>query len=337
MEFRDFLPKEEAEKGISNFGVKNAGKQEREEKKEKVEKISQEQLYDILTSKETSWQAIIYELIQTEQLDPWDVDIALLAQRYLEKIRELEEANFFVSSKVLLAASLLLRIKSEILLEKYIRSLDEILFGKKEEKKTVIERIEIDENELLELFPRTPLPRFRQVTLQELMSALNKAISTEHRRIKREISIKQAERLAQVDIPKTRINIGDRIRQIYAKIIVYFRKKPKSKLSFTELAGKGREEKLAAFLPLLHLDSQQKVWLEQEKHFDEIWIWLYELYKKQHAFEMLEHEIEEVEKELGREMSDEQRKRIEKINKDFENPLANFFDVASEIMKGKIK
>ena len=326
MEFKDFLPKEEAEKDINNSGVKIPSKS-------KAEKISQEQLYDILTSKEPSWQALIYELIQTEQLDPWDINIALLAQRYLEKIRQLEEANFFISSKVLLAASLLLRIKSEILLNEYIRSLDEILFGKKEQEKKPMEKIEIDENELPELFPRTPLPRFRQVSLQELMSALNKAISTESRRIKREISEKQAERWAQVDIPKTRINIRDRIRQIYAKVSVFFKKKPKSKLSFTELAGKERESRIAAFLPVLHLSNQQKVWLEQEGHRQEIWIWLYELYKKQRALDFVEEEIEQVEKE----MDDEQKKRIVRINKDFENPLANFFDTASEVMKGKLK
>jgi len=326
MEIRDFLPKEDAEKDISSFKVDAT-------KKEKIEKIGQEQLYDILTSREPSWQAIIYELIQTEQLDPWDINIALLAQRYLEKIKQLEETNFFISSKVLLAASLLLRIKSEILLNEYIRSLDEILFGKKEQEKKPMEKIEIDENELPELFPRTPLPRFRQVSLQELMSALNKAINTESRRIKREISEKQAERWAQVDIPKTRVNIRDRIRQIYAKISVFFNKKPKSKLSFTELAGKERESRIAAFLPILHLSNQQKVWLEQEGHREEIWIWLYELFKKQRALDFVEEEIEEVE----REMDDEQRKRIEKINKDFSNPLASFFDVASEVMKGKVK
>lgn len=324
MDFEGFFPEEGVKRDISRVT---------KVKPENIEKISQDQLYDILTSKEASWQALIYELIQTEQLDPWNIDLSLLAQRYLEKIRELEEANFFISSKVLLAASLLLRIKSEILLNKYIRSLDEILFGKKEEKKTVIERIEIDENELPELMPRTPLPRFRQVTLQELMSALNKAINTESRRIKREITEKQAERLAQINIPKVRINIRDRIRQIYAKVIVYFKKKPQSKLSFTELVGKGREEKLAAFLPLLHLDNQQKVWLQQEKHFDEIWIWLYEIYKKQYALDFVEEEIEEIKEELD----NEKRKRIEKINKDFENPLANFFDIASEVIKGNIK
>ena len=46
-------------------------------------------------------------------------------------MQKLEEADFFISSKVLLAACLLLRIKSEILLNQYIKSIDEILFGKK--------------------------------------------------------------------------------------------------------------------------------------------------------------------------------------------------------------
>ena len=325
MKIEGFLPKGEEENSSQNSKVTKT--------ENRAEKITQEQFYDMLMKKEPSWQSIIYELIQTEQLDPWDINIALLSQKYLEKIRVLEEANFFISSKILLAASLLLRIKSELLLSHYIRSLDEILFGKKEEKKYVMERIEIDENEIPELFPRTPLPRFKQVTLKELMSALGKAMNTENRRIRRELSEKQAERLSQVDIPKVkRVNIGERIRKIYAKVITYLKKTPKEKISFTELAGEKKEERIACFLPLLHLDNQQKVWLEQEQHFEEIWIWLYEIFKKEHAFEVLEHEIEEVEKELD----SEQRKRLDEINKDFSNPLANFFDMASEIMKGEI-
>ena len=51
-------------------------------------KIGQEQFYEILTNDDYSWQSIIYELINTEQLDPWDIDITMLTQRYLEKIRE---------------------------------------------------------------------------------------------------------------------------------------------------------------------------------------------------------------------------------------------------------
>ena len=96
--------------------------------------IKQEQIHDLLFSREIGWQEIIYDLINTEQLDPWDIDIIILTDGYLQKIKDLEESDFFVSSKVLLAASLLLRIKTEILLNKYIKSIDDILFGKKEER-----------------------------------------------------------------------------------------------------------------------------------------------------------------------------------------------------------
>ena len=101
-----------------------------EDKNNQAERVGQNELYNLLVSRELSWQAIIYDLIKSEQLDPWDIDLVLLTQKYLEKIKELEEASFHVSSKILHAAAILLRIKSEILLSKYLKSLDEILFGK---------------------------------------------------------------------------------------------------------------------------------------------------------------------------------------------------------------
>jgi segregation and condensation protein A len=318
MEIEDFLGE-----GIENKSV--VTNQPNKPSDKAAEKIGQEQFYDIITSKDASWQAIIYELIQSEQLDPWDIDLATLAQKYLERIKALEEANFFISSKVLLAASLLLRIKSEILLNQQLRSLDDILFGKKEEKKSVMERIEIDSDELPELIPRTPLPRFRPVSLNELLSALGKAINTENRRIKKEVVARRAEQLSQVDILKVKVNIRDRIRQIYAKIKTYFSRE-QTRLAYTALAGTSREDKIAAFLPVLHLENQQKIWLEQEKHFDEIWIWLYSLYRKEHPVEEIEQEIQEEIKE----MDSEEKKRIEQVNADFENPLAELFDEAEE-------
>src|SRR3990167_11480127 len=95
-----------------------------------VVKVGQEQIHGLLFGDQLSWQAIIYDLINTEQLDPWDIDLVVLSVKFLEKVRELEEANFFVYSKVLFAASLLLRIKTEIVLNQYLPNLDDILFGR---------------------------------------------------------------------------------------------------------------------------------------------------------------------------------------------------------------
>src|SRR3989338_4719472 len=96
--------------------------------KEKPEHPANRQVYNIVIGQDPSWHTIIYELVTTEQLDPWNIDISVLCKSYFEKIKELEESNFHISSKMLLAAALLLRIKSEILLNKYIRDIDDLLF-----------------------------------------------------------------------------------------------------------------------------------------------------------------------------------------------------------------
>jgi len=288
-------------------------------------KLNQDDFYNLLLKEEFGWQALIYDLINTEQLDPWDINLSILAEKYIEKIEQLEEANFIVSSKILLAAALLLRIKTEILLNHHIRSLDEILYGKKEEKKQ-IEKIEFDD-EIPDLIPKTPLPRHKKVSLQELMSALNKAISTEQRRIQKKTIQQKLIKEAEIVLPKRKINIRDKIKQIYSKLRGLFKEEEKLRITFSSLTGKSKEEKILTFLPLLHLDTQQKVWLEQENHFDEIYIWLKEVYLKEKRQEILA-ELDEAEKmSLGQQ---------ENINQ-FENPLANFFDMQSEIMKGNLE
>ncbi|HLC78107.1 MAG TPA: segregation/condensation protein A [Candidatus Nanoarchaeia archaeon] len=286
--------------------------------------VKQEQIHDLLFSREIGWQEIIYDLINTEQLDPWDINLSVLTNKYLAKIQELEEADFFVSSKVLLAASLLLRIKSEILLNKYIKNIDEILFGKKELKKTEIVRIQLDDD-IPELIPRSPIPRFKKVTLKELMESLNKAIITENRRIGKEITKTNAFREAGISLPKRKFSISDKIREIYDKLSGHFKENNNSKrVGFTDFVGTEREEKLIAFAPLLHLENQKKVWLEQEAHFEEIYIWLKETYFKHNPdpFADLKTEIEE---ELEN-LDDESKKRLEEINSDFRNPIADIIE-----------
>ena len=260
---------------------------------------------------------ILVELAKAGEIDPWDIDISLLSQKYLERVKSLEEADFFVSSKVLLATALLLRMKSEILLYHHIPTLNELLFGKKEDKKYIQERIDLEES-IPELIAKTPLPRFRKVTLNELMQALGKAINTENRRIQRIVIGKQHEFEAALAIPKHKINLKDQIKKVYGRIKDIFSQR-EEKLAFSEIAGKSDEEKVATFVPLLHLDNQHKVWLEQEKHFEEIWILTKSLYEKKNAV-MLEEMRKEAESYM-KELSKEENERAKKIEKDFEQPL----------------
>ena len=285
----------------------------------KRDNVKQEQIHDLLFNREIGWQEIIYDLINTEQLDTWDLNIMVLTDKYLEKIRKIEETDFFVSSKVLLAASLLLRIKSEILLNKYIQSIDEILFGKQEKKKYSLEKIELEE-EIPELILRSPIPRFKKVTLKELIESLNKAITTENRRIKKEIINRNAFRETSFSIPKRKFNVKNKIQEIYRDLFNHFEKNKKNKkISFTEFIEKNKEERIISFLPLLHIENQKKIWLEQENHFEEIHIWLKEIYFKHNPdpFADLKKDVEEKIEKLDK----EKKKRLKKINKDFQNPL----------------
>lgn len=331
MDVREFLPNEEED--IIEANVES-----------RKEKIGQNQVYDIITSRQPDWQAIIYDLIHTEQLDPWDVDLVVLTEKYFEKIFELEEADFYISSKVLLAASLLLRIKSEFLLNKYIKSIDEVLFGRKEEKVNRFERIVIDEDDLPVLIPKTPLPRLKRVTLSELMDALNKAINTESRRIKREVAMKRAKRLTNIVIPEFRkIDLKDRIKQFYARILTVIKKNAVSSekhhnvVTYLDLVGKERDEVLASFLPLLHLSNNKKLWLEQEGHLEDISIYLYKYFEKNKTnfIEDLDLDAEDAEEIMdaieGIEVSEAELERLDKLRQGKEDKKKMKEDAAKEL------
>ena len=255
---------------------------------EKGDKINQDQFFNLISSEELGWQTILYDLIKTEQLDPWDINLGVLADRYIEVIQQMEDADFFVSSKILLACSILLRLKSEILINSYIQDLNNALYGEKEDKKYEIERIMIDEDDLPVLVPRTPMARHKKVTLKELMNALDTAINTESRRIKREIKGRQAEKSILTVMPKGNfVPLKVRIKSIFG-IVKNHIENNNSHIKFSYLAPT-KEEKLASFVPMLHLSNNSEIFLRQPVHFEDIHI----------ALKIHDDERREFEKELG--------------------------------------
>jgi chromatin segregation and condensation protein Rec8/ScpA/Scc1 (kleisin family) len=203
-------------------------------------------------------------------------------------------------------------------LNQYIPNLDAVLFNKKTDEKRYNQgRIEI-EGEIPGLVLRTPLPRFKKVTLEELMKALGNAIKTENRRIRKVVLARQQEFETAAVLPKNPINLKERINGIYARLRDIFSER-EERVAFSELAGNTKDEKVATFVPLLHLDNQHKIWLEQEAHLAEIWILLKSIYEKKNA-EILAAMKKEAEEAIGK-LTDEEKQRAEKIEKDFENPV----------------
>ena len=84
-----------------------------------------DKIYDMLMNEnEITWQSILYDLIKSEEMNPWDISISLLTEKYLKRVQELQEHNFFISGKVVLAASILLKIKSIKLVDENLAQFD---------------------------------------------------------------------------------------------------------------------------------------------------------------------------------------------------------------------
>ncbi len=248
---------------------------------------SHERIFQILYNEdEVTWQALLYELVKKEQMNPWDINISLLAKKYIEMIKKLKELDFRISGKVLLAAAILLKIKSNRLLNEDLSELDMLLTQSEE---GLSEELDLGGNEYYgrsekhPLIPRTPQPRKRKVSVFDLVNALEKALEVKKRRVLNSIPP------MGIEIPKKTRDITQVIREVYGRIISFFNRTRQDKITFSQLVpSQAKEDKIYTFIPLLHLTNQRRVDLEQKEHFGEI--------------EIMLHAQKEADKEIGGEV-----------------------------------
>jgi segregation and condensation protein A len=231
-----------------------------------------EKIFSLLFSEdELTWQNIIYDMIDSNEIDPWDVDIGLLARKFIQRVRMLKEMDFRISGKVILAAAILLKIKSNKLVDEDIAALDFII-NSQEAPGDFLEELGDVEADLgkdgrIRIFPRTPQPRKRKVSVYDLVRALEQALDVESRR-KRWIITAPI-----VEAPKKPRDINLVIADVYNKIIYHFKDETASTLTFSNLIpSDSKEDKVLTFIPLLHLETQRKVDMDQKEHFGEIFI-----------------------------------------------------------------
>lgn len=228
----------------------------------------EDKIFSILfNDDEITWQAMLYDLVKTEEIDPWDVDLSLLSHKYIDMIKKMQQTDLKISGKVLLAAAILLKIKSNRLIGEDLMSFDKMLNPDEEEdgeyEQQTKERPIVDAR----LIPRTPQPRKRKVSIYDLVDALKQALEVKKRRnILSDV---------KVEIPEKKMDVSEVIRNLYEKICQVFKSNPS--LTFTELIPSAKkEDKIYTFIPLLHLTNQRKIDLEQPQHFGEISIKLKE-------------------------------------------------------------
>jgi len=205
---------------------------------------------------------ILVNLAKNGEIDPWNIDIVEVTDKFLRQVEELEKMDLRVSGRTLLYAAILLRMKSNALVEV-------------DEPQDVMDddavQFEVSDYPV----PALPLRRSsrRPVTLEELLLELKKAESIEKRRFDRFENKKQERRTTIEEVLSIahEEDIESRVGKMRNLLNELFEKQ--NYIKFSDLAGPlDRAGRVMAYLALLFLATKKEIWLEQEELFGELFI-----------------------------------------------------------------
>ncbi len=212
------------------------------------------------------WQEVIIAL--THDMNPWDIDLIKLNQRFTHHIKKMHELDLRIPSKILLAAAIIYRLKSDTLRCVEEEVTEDMGLIEDDLEYTQLPYNEDSTNPIV--IPPIQIPLRRQpkrsICIDELVDALGKAMVIKNRR--------QSRGLFQIDLRGE--DISKSIEELFGKINKFL--ETNNIVNFGQLVGiqPTREEKIKKFNSLLHLSNQGRIICEQPQMFGEIHIKLVE-------------------------------------------------------------
>jgi len=201
----------------------------------------------------------LLEMARKGEIDPWNIDIISVTDRFLTHLKEVKKLNLRLSGRALLYASILLRMKSDVLLEP-------------EEAVEEEGGPPWDPDASLPLHPRVLHPARRPATLYELIEELRRA-----EKVKEHRTLRHAERTRR---EQHRPSVKDAVAVAHDKLLREHAEALWDQLlelfdgrefvGFAELETEDGPVK--TYLPLLYLAHWRRVRLEQCELFGELLI-----------------------------------------------------------------
>jgi len=217
---------------------------------------SQMDLVDLID--QPAWKTILIDLVTSEKMDPWDIEVADLAEKYLKKVNDLENNNLRVPANAILACAILVKTKSKYL---KLSSVEE-----EEEKETITDE---QKQLMLEELPDLMCNRsFREgrISLDELVESIEGIINktTPARCIAR-------------SIPRMELNFDTTsIEEKMDGVLNAIKEKVDSQgvVRFKDLCDDELNSIVDTFLPVLFLMNGGKIIAYQESFFGDIFVQL---------------------------------------------------------------
>ncbi len=206
-----------------------------------------------------TWKEVLYDLVLSERLDPWNIDVVFITEEYIARVKKLKQLDLRLSANLVLAASILLKYKSDAIKIELAQppTLDD--FAGEFTNVTAIGELELSDR----IAPK------RQVTLEELMGALEDAFEFEKKRIEKKTHIQTRLEAPSYNIMLPEFDIEEEMESIMGKINAT-KDKDGFVLFSSMIEGNEPLKVIYLLLPTLHLCQQQKLGIIQEKFFGEI-------------------------------------------------------------------
>jgi len=209
-----------------------------------------------------TWKEILLELIDSNKVDPWNIDLVEISNAFLAKVREMERMDFAVQANVILAAAILLRYKSN-----YLSSLQQAELTEYMPEELPLDIGEVDSLPQLTLSSRIP-PK-RQITLDELVTEMERIIRYDDEN--RVVRKPRGAIVDTVDFELEEQDIEKMMGEVFVKV-----KKNTDKEGWSMFSGllekKEKGELVYTLLSILHLTQTKKIDIKQDKMFGEIFI-----------------------------------------------------------------
>lgn len=224
--------------------------------------VEEENILQLIIQKE-SWEEVIYHIVSIENLDPWNINLVKITNSFLNYIDKMKEVDFRIPAKIVFVAAVLLRLKAD-----YLSIFEEEETFEEVAKEKPFVDLGIDPNLIKLGLPMKRVPK-RQVTLDELITALKKALTVRERKTERR-RVWRAQLQAQIGEE----DISKKIEEIMKEIDELMKKLNENKLKFSQIVEEWtREQIIGHFVPLLHLEQNKKVRCEQEDFYKDIYIY----------------------------------------------------------------
>ncbi|MBI4209985.1 MAG: segregation/condensation protein A [Candidatus Diapherotrites archaeon] len=211
-----------------------------------------------------AWKTILIELVKTERMDPWEIDIADLASKYLKKINALTGNDLRLPANAILASAILLKFKANVLRISEIE--DEEEFLEKQKQMSVEERAEFEA--MLPDLKNIRKIKEGKVSLDELVLSiekmLNSAKKTKDRNILRERT--------KFIIPAHDFDIDKAMEKVYKSITKAADSQGLVLFSRLVKESDTNEGIVRTFIPCLFLTNKGRINMWQDVFFGEIFL-----------------------------------------------------------------